>query len=66
MAELTWSTIELAEELGVSEWLIRHNLDRIPHLRIGQRVVFPKFAIRTWLAEEPLAVLAPRGGARVR
>jgi hypothetical protein len=56
MAELTWSAAELAKELGVSEWLIRRNLDHIPHLRIGQRVVFPKVAIRRWLEEEPLAL----------
>jgi len=64
MAELTWSAEELAVELGVSEWLVRRNLDLIPHLRIGQRVVFPKFAVRKWLEEEPLGVLAPGLAAR--
>ena len=58
MAALTWSAEELASELGVSEWLIRRNLGRIPHLRIGQRIVFPKVAVARWLEDEPLALLA--------
>ena len=66
MAELTWSAEELAVELGVSEWLVRRNLDLIPHLRIGQRVVFPKFAVRKWLEEQPFGVLALEAPIRAR
>src|ERR1700733_7889426 len=53
MAKLTWSARELAAELGVSEWLIRRNMDVIPHLRLGQRVVFPKVAVGKWLEDLP-------------
>ena len=65
MAELTWTAAELAAELGVSEWLLRRNLDRVPHLRIGQRVMSPKVAVSRWLEEEPLVLLAlERRGVR--
>lgn len=71
MAELTWSAEELVAELGISEHLIRRHLDEIPHLIIGQRVFFPKAAIRRWLEERPLVdlgliapatALVPSGG----
>lgn len=64
MAKLTWSAEELAAELGVLAWLVRRHLARIPHLRIGQRVVFPKFAVARWLEEEPLTFLHAEAAAR--
>jgi hypothetical protein len=53
MANLTWSAPELAEEIGCSAWLIRKHLHQIPHIQIGARILFPKVAVRKWLAENP-------------
>ncbi len=58
MAALTWSSPELAAELGVSEWLVRHHVEQIPHLWIGQRLVFPKAAIARWLEQDGLTALS--------
>lgn len=54
---LAYNAAELADLLGVSEWLVRRNVDRIPHLRLGNRLIFPAHAIDLWLERTPLVAL---------
>ena len=43
---------ELAQALGCSERLIRGQLHRIPHVRIGRALLFPIDCIRAWLVSQ--------------
>lgn len=42
---------EVAEYLGISVSTIRKYIDEIPHIYLGQRLIFPKSALMKWLDE---------------
>ena len=48
---LALSVAELARALGVSARHVRERLHEIPHVYLGQRVVFPVDAVREWLGK---------------
>ena len=48
------SVVEVAELLGVSEWLILQQVNRgeLPHKRCGRRIVFSRERLLAWLSDE--------------
>lgn len=65
MAALAYSAAQMAAALGVSEWTVRRQArqGRIPSMRIGTRLVFPKAAVDRWLAQEAAASLEPEAAS---
>jgi excisionase family DNA binding protein len=59
--KLVYSVSEVAAVLGVGQTLIRSLVaeQRIPHARVGDRVLFPKAAIEAWLDAEAAASIKP-------
>jgi excisionase family DNA binding protein len=41
---------ELSRLLRIGRYAIERNIDSIPHVRVGRRVLFPRRAIEAWLA----------------
>ncbi len=59
MEVLNYNTIQLRQALGINEHKLRElvNSGRIPFIRMGKRLVFPKVAIDKWLLEQAEASL---------
>ena len=49
---LALSPAEAAKAVGVSERTIRKNLHKLPHARIGNRIVIPVDSLKEWLREQ--------------
>jgi hypothetical protein len=50
---LCLSVFEAAKSIGLSEKHFRDEiLPRIPHLRVGRRIVIPVDGLREWLSEQ--------------
>lgn len=54
---LALSAIDAARRIGISPRLLwtLTNQNRIPHARIGRRVVYPVTALEAWLAQQTSA-----------
>lgn len=54
---LTVTVFQLAEMTGLNRWSIYHLVSqrRIPHVKIGRRVLFPVEDIREWIRERTVA-----------
>ena len=66
-APLAVSRQDAAALLGISERLLwtMTNAGKIPHVRIGTRVLYPVDALRLWLDEQALNRGTARGPFRV-
>lgn len=53
MPALVYTVAEVAQVLGISEWLAYQRIrsGELPSRRIGRRIVVPKAALDRWLAE---------------
>lgn len=53
MTELTLTVEEVADELGISKWLAykQVNTGKIPHIRMGRRIIIPRKKFNKWLEE---------------
>lgn len=50
-----YTTKELAELLGVSQWFILHQMPAIPHVKLGHRTVrFDLEEVKKWLKQKEI------------
>ena len=60
---LCLSAAEVSEQTGISISLVRKltRSGKIPHIRVGRRILYPAVALAEWLTQKPLAVLLLKG-----
>lgn len=61
-APLAYSAAQAATLLGVSEWSVyrQAKAGRIPTMRVGRRLLFPRAALEQYVAEQAAASLEPQ------